>query len=279
MDIENSFRLINMHIRDGTMEMVRPEIDRIVEATDDPFTLIKCASLLKVVDDEEGCRSITDKVLEHVPEDVGQRFGVAQALRGLGRVEQAYSIFRQMDEDDSVLREEALCLQEMGESEEALVKIRRILVNDSHNAEIEISALCSVGEFKEALAQAEAYVAGGKNYDSMSVLCTVLLQMGNVKEAVKAAKAYMKEDKGADPFALASYVMRICGKSAAAANYANRALNIDHTHKGALENMAMCLVEKGKINEAKVLAGAINHADPGCEEVIRILDACRQASS
>jgi hypothetical protein len=50
-------------------------------------------------------------------------------------------------------------------------------------------------------------------------------------------------------------------------------------HKGALETLAYCLIEKGRIVEAKMCAGAINEKRPGDPAVIKILDACRIAKS
>jgi hypothetical protein len=102
--------------------------------------------------------------------------------------------------------------------------------------------------------------------------------MGRNKDAIKTARKYLKEDKDADSLALAAYVMRINGRMMAAANFAHRAIAKDHTHKGALETMAFCLIEKSKFIEAKVFAGAINERSPGDPAAIRILDACRIAS-
>jgi len=250
METDDAFERINAHIREGRYSSVRPEVYRIAELSEgDPFTLIKCASLLKVIDEEEGCQDILGRVEAALPEGGEDRFAAAQALRRLGRPGDALRILHGMGGDDPVLREEA-------------------------------AALSSLGRHDEALSLAEGIPeASGPSYDSMLALCRVLTVMGRSKDAVRRARAYLREEGGADGNALAAAVMWFNGKTPAAAGFARRALEIDHTHQGAAETMAMCLIEKGRTKEAKVLAGAINQHDPGSDAAIRILDACRQAAS
>ena len=107
-----------------------------------------------------------------------------------------------------------------------------------------------------------------------------MFKRGESKEAIKFAKSFLKEDKkNIDNLALNAYVMRINGRTPAAVNYCNRVLNTDFKHIGALETLALCFIEKKSFVNAKLLAGAINDADPGNPAVIRILDACRLLSS
>jgi hypothetical protein len=107
-----------------------------------------------------------------------------------------------------------------------------------------------------------------------------MFRMGEAKATIKFAKAHVKESKTNNDFlALEAYVMRINGRMLAAVNYASRVLKNDYKHIGALETMAMCFVEKKSFINAKLLAGAINDADPGNPAAIRILDACRQLAS
>ncbi|MDY0293832.1 MAG: hypothetical protein RBQ77_04620 [Candidatus Methanomethylophilaceae archaeon] len=281
METDDAFERINAHIREGRYSSVRPEVYRIAELSEgDPFTLIKCASLLKVIDEEEGCQDILGRVEAALPEGGEDRFAAAQALRRLGRPGDALRILHGMGGDDPVLREEAAALSSLGRHDEALSRLEAIGEKQAGDRTAEVSALSSLGRHDEALSLAEGIPeASGPSYDSMLALCRVLTVMGRSKDAVRRARAYLREEGGADGNALAAAVMWFNGKTPAAAGFARRALEIDHTHQGAAETMAMCLIEKGRTKEAKVLAGAINQHDPGSDAAIRILDACRQAAS
>ncbi|MCL2143588.1 MAG: hypothetical protein FWH44_04955 [Methanomassiliicoccaceae archaeon] len=280
MDIEKAFDNAQTLIKDGHYDKVRPIVDEIAASADDAFTLLKCASLLKVVDDEDGCQELLDKVAaipQNTPED---RLTAAASLRGLGRADDAYGMIKNDDETDAVLREKAMALLMMDEGEEALSKIRKLSSTNAADEILLTNILCSLGEFREAYEIASKLVEKeNASYDSLVSLCTVMILMGKNKDAIKTAKRHMKEEKNVNSLALAAYVMRINGRIPAAANYAHRAMSMDHTHKGALETMAMCFVEKSRFIEAKVLAGAINERTPGDPAAIRILDACRSAKT
>jgi tetratricopeptide (TPR) repeat protein len=278
MDIEKAFANIQMRIRDGEYDKVRPMADEIASSADDIDTLLKCASLLKVVDDEDGCQNILDRVVGMSP-DAGDRMTVARSLRGLGRPGEAYEMIKDEEETDAALYEKAETLRLMDESEDALSKMRKIISMTTEHRILLSEILCSLGEFSEAYGISSQLVKDEDgSYRSLVNLCSVMILMGRNKDAIKTAKQYLKEGKDADSLALAAYVMRINGRIPAAANYAHRSLSIDHTHKGALETMAYCLIERSRFLEAKVMAGAINERAPGDPAAIRILDACRQAS-
>ncbi|MDR0198430.1 MAG: hypothetical protein LBI08_01630 [Methanomassiliicoccaceae archaeon] len=279
MDIEKAFENAKLHIKDGQYEKVRPIVNAVVTSSRDVSVLLKCASLLKVVDDEDGCQEILDTVASMRSDSAEERFTVASSLRGLGRAEDAYAIIKDDMETGPVLREKSRALLMMGEGEEALSKIRKISSMTAEDRMLLTEILCSVGEFKEAHETASLLVKDEKaSYDSLVNLCTTLMLMGKNKDAVKTARQYLKEDKkDANSLALAAYVMRINGRMSAAAAFAHRAIAADHTHRGALETMAFCLIERSRLIEAKVLAGAINDKRPGDPAAIRILDACRIA--
>ena len=277
MDIDKAFESIRDNIKNENYKAVRPEIDSIVASTDDVDTILKCASLLKTIDDEEGCQSLVDKALSSMPSDGSRDFDVALAVRGLGRPVEAYGLIKKFRDDNDRMSEVARTMLLADETEEALELARKIKDPTIQDRLLLCDILTSLGEFNDALKEAESIVADDdSSYRSLVNECSVLMRMGREKDAVKLAKSNLKEDKkNPDSLALNAYVMWINGKIPAAANYANRALHLDYSHVGALEVMAMCFVEKGKYTQAKLFAGAINEKEPGSPAVIRILDACR----
>ena len=279
MDIEGTFGSIYENMKNGEYEKVRPKVDSIASSTDDILVLLKCASLLKVVDDDDGCQNILDRAITSASNVKEAKLSIAVPLRSLGRPMDAYDLIKDEEETDRMLSEKARTLLMMDEPESALSKIRAISSMNASDRMLLTETLCSLGEFKEAYEVSDALVKDeNASYDSLVNLCTTLMLMGRNKDAVKTAKQHLKGGKSVDSLALSAYVMRINGKTTAAAAYAHRALSTDHTHKGALETMAFCLIEKSRFNEAKVMAGAINDKSPGDPAAIRILDACRQAS-
>ena len=282
MDVDKAFESIRDNIKNENYKAVRPEIDSIVAANpNDVDIILKCASLLKTIDDEEGCQSLVDDALKAVPSDGSKDFDVALAVRGLGRPVEAYSLIKRFKDDQELISEVARTMLLADEAEEALELVNKIKEPAIRDRLLRCDILCSLGEFNEALKEADSIVDDDNaSYRSLINMCTVLMKMGREKDAVKLAKSHLKEDKkNPDSLALNAYVMWINGKIPAAANYANRALHIDYSHVGALEVMAMCFVEKGKFTQAKLFAGAINEKEPGSPAVIRILDACRVSNA
>jgi len=279
MDIEKAFADIGMHISKKEYGNVRPMIDTIVSSVTDMQTLLKCASLLKVVDDEEGCQSILNGIAKRKCDTADGRHAAASALRSLGRPSDGYEIIKN-DEGERFVRERSKMLLMMRKSSDALSEIKKLKTMTTDDRILLTEILCSSENYKEAYDTASQLVKDEKaSYDSLVNLCNTLILMGKNKDAVRTARQYLKEDKkDADSLALAAYVMRINGKMSAAAAFAHRAVAADHMHKGALETMAYCLIEKSKFMEAKVMAGAINDKHPGDPAVIRILDACRVAA-
>ena len=282
MDVDKAFESIKENIKNENYKAVRPEIDSIVASNpDDVDVILKCASLLKTIDDETGCQSLVDDALKAMPSDGSKDFDVALAVRGLGRPVEAYGLIKRFKDDDDKMSEVARTMLLADETEEALELARRIKDPSIQDRLLLCDILCALGEFSDALMEAESIVDDdGASYRSLVNVCTVLMKMGRDKDAVKLAKSHLKEDKkNPDSLALNAYVMWINGKIPAAANYANRALHLDYSHVGALEIMAMCFVEKGKYTQAKLFAGAINEKEPGSPAVIRILDACRASNA
>lgn len=280
MDLETSFRYIQELIKLEKYERVKPQIDSIIEShSDDVFIMIKCASILKVIDDEESCQSIIDRVIGNIPEDPETRYSIALSLRNLGRKSESYELVLPFKNDVSKANEIARTMLMADEVEEALSVINFIPNPESKDLILKCEILCALDETNDALAIAKELNDKEQTPDSLVNLCTVLMYRGEVKEAVRIGREQVKSDKkSADSNALEAYIMWINGKISAAANFANRALTIDYSNERALEVMAMCLIEKKKYNQAKMLAGVINEKNPLNPAVLRILDACRIAS-
>ena len=99
MDVEKAFESIRDNIKNENYGAVRPEIDAIVETDPDVDTILKCASLLKTIDDEKGCQSLVDRALSVLPSDGSKDFETAIAVRGLGRPDESYRLMRRFRDD------------------------------------------------------------------------------------------------------------------------------------------------------------------------------------
>lgn len=282
MDTESVFNNIRDDIRDGRNDHALLLVRELVDSNRNvPEILIKCASLLKVIEEESEVQSILDTLMCNLPTDGPELLKVAISLRGLGRAEDSYSIYRSLEGVRPTTFDLAQTLYLIDEYESAISEIlkddergcrERILLTECYSA---------VGEYDSAKAEAESVLEDyGPSYDTLVNMSRVMLGMGDIKGATRFAKSYLKDDKrNLDNLALNAFVMRVSGKTMAAVNYSTRVLNADYTHIGALETLAFCHIEKKNYLSAKLLAGAINDADPGNPAAIRILDACRVMSS
>lgn len=281
MDAESTFKEIADNIKNERYDSASELTRDLASSTEDVGIKLKCASLLKVIEDEDGCQDIIDDVLDLTDDDDPRNFEIGLSIRALGRAEDAYELMRRYRSQDERIPEIARTLMMIDESEEALSIMTKRGCGSVEDRILLCEILCSLGEFSKAQHEAEGIVKDeDASYRSLLNLVTVLMRKGDVKDAVKVAKEHLKEDKkNAESLALQAYVMYISGKIPAAANYANRALQIDYSNTGALEVMAMCFIEKKKFKEAKLLAGVINEKDPLDPAVMRILDACRITSN
>ena len=282
MDTEAAFENIKNDIKEEKLDLVVPQVQQIVDqAGGDIPTLFKCASLLKVIEEEDHCQEILDTIMESLPDDESKQMDVAIALRGLGRGEDAYEIISSFKEYKADPYEISLTLYSIGEYEEAFKVLDDSGKDDQKSMILLTDIQCALGEFDKAteLADKTMYYYG-TSYDTLVNKCNVMFRMGKAKETIKFSKGYLKESKSNNDFlALNAYGMRINGRLPAAVNYASRVLKNDYKHIGALETLAMCFAEKKSFINAKLLAGAINDAEPGNVAAIRILDACRLLSS
>ena len=282
MDTEAAFERIKNDIKDEKYDMVLPQVKEIVgQCNGDISILFKCASLLKVVEEEDYCQEILDGVVKNLPAEEEQRMEVAIALRGIGRFKDSYDIMTSFETYVPDAYELALSTYYVEKYEEALSILDKADRDDQKSMILMTDIHCALGDYDRAMEIADKTIYYyGSGYDTLVNKCNVMFRSGKTKDAIKFAKSYVKESKSNNDFlALEAYAMRINGRLPAAVNYASRVLKDDHTHIGALETMAMCLIEKKSFINAKLLAGAINDADPGNPAAVRILDACRLLSS
>ena len=83
MDIDAAFNAIRSDMAAGHTSEVGPKVMAIADETTDSFTLIKCMSLLKVVNDGTTMTLLLKKIMENLGDDTQGRIEIAGALRGL----------------------------------------------------------------------------------------------------------------------------------------------------------------------------------------------------
>ncbi len=275
MDADKAFEEIRNDIARGAPD-VNDRIRDLAVGDADPMTRIKCLSLLKVVGDDGLSKEILGMLMGSLPEGREDLVQVAGALRGLEYPANAVSILESMDEDDSILRLTALCLMDLEEYEEARSVLSKISQPAPADRVMLTEILSSLGEHGKAVdTAAELLGEMPREYGVRKAYVTALILAGRGKEAAKYARAGLK-DKSADSNALAAYVLLVDGNTKAAAGYATRALNIDNRHISAMETLGICLAEKGEVDKARIVAGAINEISPGDRAALRVLSRCRQ---
>jgi len=277
MDREQALKGIQSNIRSGNKEMASSQIEGLASVyNDDPFTLLTCVSLLKVIEDENGASRVVKVLLKTV--ERGSALEVAKGLRSMGYYEEAISMLKGIEDNDDILRVRAAALSDMGRPAESIAELGKIKERIISDDVAEAEALCSVKEYEKAINVAKRVLSESSEFSVKRCYCHVLMLSGDRKGADKFVKGEMKKDKdSADNNALAAYQMWIEGKMAPAAAYATKAIKSDEGHIGAMEVLAYCLAMKGKIAEARIVAGAINEKEPGHQTVIRILDICKKS--
>jgi Predicted N-acetylglucosaminyl transferase len=275
MDKEQALKGIQSNIRSGNKEMASSQIEGLASVySDDPFTLLTCISLSKVIEDEDGASRLLRILLKTV--EKGSAFEVAKGLRSMGYCEETLSVLTGVEDNDDILRVRAAALSDMGRPVDAIVISEKIKDRSISDDIFEAESLCSVKEYEKAVRIAKRILSESSEFSVKRCYCHVLISSGDRKGADRFVKDEMKKDKNsADNNALAAYQMWIEGKTTPAAAYATKAIKSDEGHIGAMEVLAYCLAEKGKIAEARIVAGAINEREPGHQAVIRILDLCK----
>ena len=281
MDTEAAYHQITENIKDGHEELVYPQIRQILDYTGkEPMEYVKCASILKSIDDEDDCQQLLDELLAMVDgSDEEGKVQIASSLRRLGRGEDSYDILKDIPDADPY--EYAMSLYASEEYESALSVVLDKQIRTVPGRVLLCDTYCALGEFTKAMAEAQSLLdEEGPVYDVLVNMANVMFRKGDGRGAAKFVKGYLKTDKqNFDYLAACAYVMRITGKIPAAVNYSVRVVNKDQTHIGAMETLALCHVEKKSFMNAKIIAGRINEVDPGNPAVVRIIDACRILSS
>ncbi|NLL95077.1 MAG: tetratricopeptide repeat protein [Thermoplasmatales archaeon] len=267
-----TFSNVGANIAKGNIDAAVAEILTIAESSPDVGTLLSCASILKAIGEADGFDRVVALVMD-ASEGGPDPYETASSLSGLGLYAEALTVLEGTEDPAAIPTLYATALLEAGRAGEAV----EVLSSDGGlglEGSITLSeALCAVGRHDEAISLAESLIAEG-GWPAMRAYCGAMMHKGDNRGAFKYARKAAKGAGAADSNALAAYVMRINGRVPAAAAYAARALKADPHHVGALEEMAMCLLEKGEVDRARYFAGAINEASPGHPAAMRILDAC-----
>lgn len=278
MDTESVFADITNDITNGRKDDAVHKVMDLISEDSSPYTLIKSISFLKVMNESESIDKVVDVLLSSLPEDQESKIQIAGALNGLEMPNIAFGILKNMPSSDSILRLSAVCLFDMEEYEFALDKLNQISSMEVNDRILLSSTLSSLGEHSEAISNAESLLAQYPDqYDVRSSYIGTLMVAGKNKEVLKYARAALKE-KTADANSLAAYAMRISGNTKAAAGYASRAIQMDHSHIPAMETLGLCLAEKGEYDKAKIIAGAINEISPGNKAAVNIIGYCNTFS-
>lgn len=279
MEKELALKEVQANIAAGRTELVGPQIMDIVETySNEPFTLLTCASLLRVTGDDKLTEQTVRKIFDCLPESENTRFEIAQALYNLGYAPHAIRILEDLEETDEVLRCLAKSYYNVREFVSALGALNRLPIPTIEDDVFRVEVLISVGNMDKALEVTEGLMSEGSElFEVQRSYCSALVAAGRIKDAEKFVKGKLKEDKGsADNNALVAYMMWILGKTNAAGAHAAKALGADPKHICAMEILGLSLADKKKIDQARIVAGAINEISPGNPAVMRILDLCKQ---
>jgi len=266
------FQSISADIAAGKVEGVSAKLLSAAESTGDPFEVIKCMSILKLVPNEGTETKLANKLVEMADEKNG--LDIAKALYNLDCPYFSLKILEKVPESDEIVRLRCHCLCDMEEFESALDMYKKIKVQCINDRIMLTSVLSSLGEHKRSMEEASALLAENpKDYDTRIAYVKSLMMGGKNKEALLYARSGLK-DKTADSNAVAAYVLRIQGNIKAAGGYASRAVQINNQHIGGMESLGICLALKGEYEKARIVAGAINEISPGDKAAINVLSYC-----
>jgi predicted Zn-dependent protease len=278
MDKEKALKEIQFNISKKNTRLASEQTKELANCfSEDPFTLLMCSSLMKVIGDEKGAeeiaRSIPDKVKE------GNELEVAKGLRGLWYPAEAEKLLYRIEENDEVIRERMRVFFDMMRYGEVQSLYERLSVPTLEDSAVMIDALSSNKEFDRAVWLAEDLLEEAPdNLILQRCYCGALTAAGRTKEAEGYVRGILKMNKSSpNANALASYYLWIVGKTTGAGSLASKAIKADPSNTMAMEILAYCMIEKRKPQEAKIIAGAINEKEPGNPAVVRILDMCRMA--
>ncbi len=276
MEDKNVFLEVRRVIATGQIDVAEMMLKEIASSSKDPFLRIQCASTLLVIGRGVASEDVLYDLYEDLSDHDGDMFPIAQAMRGLGRADLAVELLADMEKGDNVLREYALSLNMIGrfsDSVEVVNKIGTLYLSDKVLA---IDSLSSLGRSEEAMELSDTlYREAPENYGVLRSRCAALISAGRDKEAVKFVRNLLKADKNsANANAATAYVMHVIGNTKPAGAFSSKALRTDPSHIGAMEILALSLMEKGKFRDASIVAGAMNEKEPGNPAAVRILKEC-----
>ncbi|MDR3282776.1 MAG: hypothetical protein LBS92_04105 [Candidatus Methanoplasma sp.] len=273
MENDAALKGIKANIIGGRTEEAFAMISELISCSDDPFTLLTCASLSATTGYAVGVAAAVSKITRA---PVGEHAAdIAAGLGGMGHVSEALSVIRSSGVE-GVKGLEASLLLSAGRYGEALNALDLISDPSASDRVVRTEALSALGLHEEAVECAKSLLSDEPTtYDACKCYCAALLSADCVKAAKSYVDALLKSDKeSADHNALAAYVLWVQGKTAMAASYAAKSVKIDNGHRGAMETLAFCMIEKGRYKDAKIVAGAINEKSPGDPAACRIIKAC-----
>jgi tetratricopeptide (TPR) repeat protein len=275
MNDEKALSDIKNVIAAGQLDTAEVLLMNRASSAEDPLVKIQCASILLVI----GRSETSDEVLEELYDEVygeADMFPVAQAMRGLGRGDLALGLLEGSEESDDVLREKAMSFNMTGRFEEAIENLEKISAMTADDSVLFLESLGSLGKHGEALKLSEKLSEEfPDNYNVLRSRGGALIAAGEEKEALKYARKLMKANKNsADANAVGAYVMYVIGNTKPAGAFSSKALRTDPTHVGAMEILALSLVDRGEFKKASIVAGAMNEKEPGNPAAVRILRLC-----
>lgn len=275
MNDEKALSDIKNVIAAGQLDTAEVLLMNRASSAEDPLVKIQCASILLVI----GRSETSDEVLEELYDEVygeADMFPVAQAMRGLGRGDLALGLLEGSEESDDVLREKAMSFNMTGRFEEAIENLEKISAMTADDSVLFLESLGSFGKHGEALKLSEKLSEEfPDNYNVLRSRGGALIAAGEEKEALKYARKLMKANKNsADANAVGAYVMYVIGNTKPAGAFSSKALRTDPTHVGAMEILALSLVDRGEFKKASIVAGAMNEKEPGNPAAVRILRLC-----
>lgn len=272
MSNDEILKTISADITAGRTEGVSAKLLSVAESTEDPYEILKCMSILKLVPNDGTESKIATRLVDIA--DGSNRLEIAKALYNLDCPYFSLKIIQDLDETDETHRLECHCLYDMEEYESALDEYKEIKDPCINDRILLTSILSSLGEHKKAMEESESLLNEYPNdYDVRISYIQALVMGGKNKEAMKYARSGLK-DKSADSNAVAAYALRIQGNIKAAGGYASRAVQLNNEHIGGMETLGICLALKEEYDKARIVAGAINEISPGDKAAINILSYC-----
>lgn len=278
MEKERFLKEIQANIRIGNEKLASTQITELANLySDDPFMLLTCASLMSVVGDKKDVSGIVRKIPDAVKDKEGSKLEVVKGLRGIGYSEEAETILSDMKDDQEVIRLKAAVLSDTHRYSEAIEMFDLISEPSLSDRISKAYALSGDKRYDQAIGHVREMMSESPDDQNVKrCFCSVLVASGDVKEAEKFIKDNLKKDKSSpDANALAACFLWLIGKSANAGAYASKAVRAEPENLLGMEILAYTLIDKNKIQEARIVAGAINENDPGNPAVLKILDMCR----